>query len=132
MLEQIDHIGIAVKDLKRAVETYTILFGRKPEPVEEIASEKVRVGCYWVRNMRVELLEPTSPESPIATFIAKRGEGLHHIAFKVDDMERALAEYKSQGFQLVNETPFTAAGCCQVAFIHPKSTNGVLLELVGR
>jgi methylmalonyl-CoA epimerase len=99
---------------------------------EEVASQKVRVAMLPLGECRVELLEPTSEDSPISKFLAKRGPGIHHIAVRVEDIRRSLADLKQKGARLIDEQPRTGAGGCLVAFIHPSSTGGVLLELVER
>lgn len=127
--KQIEHIGIAVKDLEKSVELYTEMLGLTCLGYETVESEKVRVAFLEIGETRLELLEPTSPDSSIAKFIEKRGEGIHHIAIQVDNSTERLEFLKDQGVKLINEVPKQGAHGNLVAFLHPKSTNGVLLEL---
>jgi len=129
MITKIDHIGIAVKSLNEAVSSYEKMLGIKCHATEEISSQKVRVAILKIGEVNIELLEPTSPESPIAKHLEKRGEGVHHIAYTTDNVEGQLLEAKTAGCTLINETPIRGAGSKQIAFLHPKSTCGVLLEL---
>ena len=128
MLEKIDHIGVAVNNLDEAVKFYTTM-GIKPYHFEEVASQKVKVAFIKVGESNIELLEPTSPESPIAKYIEKKGEGIHHICYAVEDVAKALEMLKEDGAKLINETPMDGAHGKKVAFVHPKSVNGVLTEL---
>lgn len=130
MITQIDHIAIAVTDLERAIETYTALFGRRPGPMETIPEQGVRLACFWIRNFRVELISPIDATSSTAKFMAKRGEGLHHVAFRVDDLKAAITECKQKGFRLLTDTPQKGGDGCHIVFMHPKELNGVLVELV--
>ncbi len=126
---EIDHIGIAVENIEKAFEFYKAL-GYTEMKIEEVASEKVRVGFIaFANHVHIELLEPTSPESPIAKFLQKRGPGIHHICIKTDKIKTDLDNLKAAGMRLINESPKPGAKNCMVAFIHPASTNGVLLEL---
>ena len=127
---KIDHIGIATNGIDDAARFYLESLGLQIEYVEEVASQKVRVAMLPLGESRVELLEPTSDNSPIFKFLAKRGPGIHHIAVRVQDIRASLAELKEKGARLIDEQPRTGAGGCLVAFIHPSSTGGVLLELV--
>ncbi len=127
-IEKIDHIGVAVPDLKRAIEDYQAL-GFDFDKVETVESQKVRTAFFHVGESHVELLEPTGPDSVIAKFLEKRGPGVHHICVRVKDIDAALAAYKKAGVRLVNQEPFIGAGGCRVAFVHPKAAAGVLLEL---
>ncbi len=128
---RIDHVGIAVKSLEEAKKLYEAL-GLTVTDVEEVAEQKVRVAFLPVEGSEIELLETTDPEGPIGKFIEKRGEGIQHIALRVDNIEAALEELKSRGFQLIDQKPRYGAGGARIAFLHPKSTNGVLLELSER
>lgn len=128
---RIDHVGIAVKSLEEAKKVYEAL-GLTVTDIEEVAEQKVRVAFLPVEGSEIELLETTDPEGPIGKFIEKRGEGIQHIALRVDDIEAALEELKSRGFQLIDQKPRYGAGGARIAFLHPKSTNGVLLELSER
>ncbi len=127
---RIDHVGIAVKSLEEAKKVYEAL-GLTVTDIEEVAEQKVRV-AFSGRRERDRVLETTDPEGPIGKFIEKRGEGIQHIALRVDDIEAALEELKSRGFQLIDQKPRYGAGGARIAFLHPKSTNGVLLELSER
>ena len=127
---KIDHIGIATNGIDDAARFYLDALGLQIEHVEEVASQKVRVAMLPLGESRVELLEPTSEDSPIAKFLAKRGPGIHHIAVRVQNIRASLAELKEKGARLIDEEPRSGAGGCLVAFIHPSSTGGVLLELV--
>jgi len=129
---KIDHIGIATNDIEQMASIYRDALGLKVVETEEVASQKVRVAMLPVGESRIELLEATAADSPISKFLAKRGPGIHHLAFNVDDIRAALAELKSKGARLIDEEPRTGAGGCLVAFIHPSSTGGVLIELVER
>lgn len=127
--KRIAHIGIAVRIIDETLPFYTDSLGLSLEKVEEVASEQVKVAFLSIGETRIELLEPLASTSPIASFIEKRGEGIHHIAFEVDDIEARLRKMESEGIQLINEQPKQGANNSQIAFIHPKSTNGVLVEL---
>lgn len=129
MITKIDHVGIAVESLTEAVNYYEKAFGLKCSYVEEVPSQKVRVAFLEVGGVHIELLEPTSMKSPIAKFIEKRGQGVHHIAYGTDDIKQQLIEVKTAGCVLINETPVKGSGSKLVVFLHPKSTLGVLTEL---
>lgn len=128
MITRIDHLGIAVRSLEATVPYYEKALGLKCEHIEEVVSQKVRTAFFNVGGTHLELLEPTAPDSPIAQFIEKRGEGIHHLAFATDDIHGQLEGAKSAGVKLINETPFAGAADKLVAFLHPKSTFGVLTE----
>ena len=128
-MDKIEHIGIAVKDLETSNALFTKLFGIGNYKVEEVVNEGVKTSFFKAGPNKVELLEATNPESPIAKFIEKKGEGIHHIAFAVTDIISEIARLKSEGFVILNETPKKGADNKLVAFIHPKSSNGVLIEL---
>ncbi len=128
MIRGVNHIGIAVRSLQERVPLYRAL-GLEPSGAEEISSEMVRVVFVPAGGTRIELLEPTAPESPIARFIAERGEGLHHICLEVEDIHGTIAELSAQGFRLLSEEPKPGAHGTQVCFIHPASAGGVLIEL---
>ncbi len=128
MIKSIDHLGIAVKKLEEAIPLYEKAFGLKCERIEEVASQKVRTAFFSVGGVHIELLEPMSEDATVAKFIADRGEGIHHIAFATDDVQASLNHAKEAGVRLINETPVPGAGGKQVAFLHPKSTRGVLTE----
>lgn len=129
MVKKIDHLGIAVNALDDAIPYYENVLGVKCERVEEVESQKVKTAFFDVGGVHIELLEPTSEESPIAKFLAKKGQGIHHIAFATDNVQAGLDHAKENGVALINEKPFAGAGGKQVAFLHPKSTLGVLTEL---
>ncbi len=128
------HVGIAVRNLSQAIATYRLLLGREPSQVVDVPDQQVRVAIFEpatddTASTRVELLEPTSPQSPIRRFLDQRGEGLHHISIYVDDVEAKLAELSEAGFRLIDRSPRLGAEGCRIAFIHPGSANGVLVEL---
>ncbi|HEY2091423.1 MAG TPA: methylmalonyl-CoA epimerase [Thermoanaerobaculia bacterium] len=127
MTTKLDHIGIAVKSLE-AARIYESL-GLKIEHVETVETQKVKTAFLSVGDANLELLEPTEADSPIAKFIEKRGEGIHHICLRVDDIEAHLARLKTEGYRVVNEAPVPGAHGCRVAFLHPSAGNGVLIEL---
>jgi len=127
---KIDHIGIATNSIDEIAAVYRDALGMTVAETEEVASQKVRVAMLPIGESRIELLEATSDDSPISKFLAKRGPGVHHVAFNVPDIRAALAELKTKGARLIDEEPRTGAGGCLVAFIHPSSTGGVLIELV--
>jgi len=129
---KIDHIGIATTAIDGSVDFWREMLGQEAGEIEEVSQQRVRVCMLPVGESQVELLEATSEDSPIAKFLEKRGQGIHHIAFRVDDIRGQLAEMKRKGARLIDEEPRTGAGGCLVAFIHPSSTGGVLLELVQR
>ena len=129
MFGKIAHIGIAVKDLRKTSELYSSLFGARPTHTEHVEDQHVNTAMFSFGETSIELLEPTAPDSAIAKFIDKRGEGMHHISFFVDDIVGELARLRDAGFQLIDERPRKGADHCLVAFLHPKSTNGVLIEI---
>jgi len=129
MLKKIEHIGIAVKDLNASNELFKKLLGVPHYKTEAVASEGVTTSFFDVGTHKIELLEATDANSPIAKFIAKKGEGVHHIAFEVEDIDAELARLKAEGFELIHETAKEGADNKHIAFLHPKSTNGVLIEL---
>lgn len=128
-MKKIEHIGIAVKDLDVSNALFGSLFGKPHYKVEEVESEGVRTSFFESGPNKIELLEATRPDSPIAKFIEKKGEGIHHIAFAVDDIRSEMKRLESEGFILLNSEPKAGADNKLVAFLHPKSTNGVLIEL---
>lgn len=128
-MNKIEHIGIAVKDLTKAGDIYSRLLGTGSYKTEEVASELVKTMFFKVGDNKVELLEATAAESPIARFIEKKGEGIHHIAFDVDDIVSEMSRLESEGFVLLNKQPKRGADNKLVCFIHPKDANGVLIEL---
>lgn len=129
---KIDHIGIAVKNLDETLKFYKDVLGLELQGTEVVEEQKVRVAFLPVGDTEVELLESTTDDGPIAKFIEKNGEGVQHIAFKVDDIEAAIEEMKSKGMMMIDETPRYGAGGARIAFMHPKSTHRVLVELSER
>ncbi|HEV8139876.1 MAG TPA: methylmalonyl-CoA epimerase [Pyrinomonadaceae bacterium] len=127
---KIHHIGIATSEIGGAAEIWDDLLGLQADHTEEVAGQKVRVCMLPLGESRLELLEPMSPDSPISKFLEKRGGGIHHIALSVEDIRATLQGLKKKGARLIDEEPRAGAGGCLVAFIHPSSTGGVLLELV--
>jgi methylmalonyl-CoA/ethylmalonyl-CoA epimerase len=125
----IEHIGIAVTDLKAAISFYENVFGLKCYNIEEVTEQKVRTAFFLVGQTKIELLESTDPESPIGKFIEKKGEGIHHIAFAVEKIEEQLEHAEKMGVRLIDSAPRKGAEGLDIAFLHPKSTSGVLIEL---
>lgn len=132
MVLKIDHIGVAVENLEKSLQIYSGLLGLESGGTEEVAEQKVKVAFIPVGESEIELIESTSPDGPIARFIASRGPGIQHIAFRVEDIEKALEELKAQGVRLIDEKPRYGAGGARIAFLHPKETQGVLVELCER
>jgi methylmalonyl-CoA/ethylmalonyl-CoA epimerase len=128
-ISKIEHIGLAVKDLQASIKFYEEVFGLKCYAIEEVKDQKVRTAFFKVGETKIELLESTEPDGPIARFIEKKGEGFHHIAFAVDNVNNALDTMQSKGVQLVDQTARTGAENLLIGFLHPKSTLGVLTEL---
>ncbi len=128
-MKKIEHIGIAVHDLEESNALFEKLLGTAHYKIEEVASEGVRTSFFKTGENKIELLEATHPDSPIAKFIEKRGAGVHHIAFDVDDIRKEIERLKKEGFTVLNEEPKKGADNKWVAFLHPKTTNGVLVEL---
>lgn len=127
---KIDHLGIATGGIQEALKFWEDALGLETVHVEEVEDQKVRVAMLPLGESRIELLEPLSEDSPISSFLEKRGGGIHHIAVEVEDINASLAKLKKAGMRLIDEEPRTGAEGCLVAFVHPKSANGVLLELV--
>lgn len=125
----IEHIGIAVADLKEAITFYEKVLGLTCYNIEEVPDQKVRTAFFMVGQTKIELLESTDPEGPIGKFIEKKGEGIHHIAFAVEKIEEQLAYVENQGIRLIDNKPRKGAEGLEIAFLHPKSTSGVLIEL---
>ena len=125
----LDHVAIAVKDLDQAVGLYRDVLGLELAEIEEVPEQQVRTAIFGQGMGRIELISPTVPDSGVAKFLAKRGEGLHHVCVEVDDIEAAIAALKSRGAPMIDETPKPGAGGAKVAFIHPKGSHGVLVEL---
>jgi methylmalonyl-CoA/ethylmalonyl-CoA epimerase len=128
-MKKIEHIGIAVKDLEVSNKLFASLFGEKHYKEEEVVSEGVKTSFFKSGPNKIELLQATNPESPIAKFLEKKGEGIHHIAFAVDDIKLEVKRLQSEGFIVLNEIPKKGADNKLVVFLHPKTTNGVLIEL---
>ena len=129
---KLDHVGIAVEDLEASLAVYEGILGMKLHGTEEVAEQKVKTAFLPVGDTEVELLESTDPEGPIGKFIAAKGQGVQHLAFRVKDIDAALAELKEKGVRLIDETPRYGAGGARIAFLHPKATGGVLIELCER
>ena len=128
-MKSIEHIGIAVKDLQVSNEIFRGIFGKGPYKTEEVESEGVITSFFQSGPNKIELLQATSEESPIAKFLEKKGEGIHHIAFAVDDIQKEIHRLEAEGFKLIHKQPKEGADNKLIAFLHPKSTNGVLIEL---
>lgn len=128
-MDKIEHIGIAVKDLEAANNVYTKLFGKAPYKTETVESEGVSTSFFKIGESKIELLEATKEDSAIAKFIAKKGEGIHHIAYAVQDIRKEMERMRAEGFIVLNDEPKRGADNKLVCFLHPKSTNGVLIEL---
>jgi len=131
-VNRLDHIGIAVENLETSSILYRDVLGIEHGGVEDVPDQKVRVAFFPVGDSEIELLEPTTGDSPIAQFIAKRGAGIHHMAIRVDNLPAALDRAREAGIRLIDEQPRAGAGGARIAFVHPKSTGGVLLELCER
>ena len=129
MYKKINHIGVAVKDLDEAIKLYRDQLGLEFKGTDEVESQKVKVAFFKIGETNIELVAATSPDSPIAKYLEKNREGIHHICFEVDDINKALSTLKERGVKLINEEPRKGAHNTLVAFIHPKSTNGVLTEI---
>lgn len=129
MLKKVEHIGIAVKDLKNANTLFSKLFGKEHYKVEAVESEGVSTSFFMLGETKIELLEATNDNSAIAKFIEKKGEGIHHIAYEVDNIHEEMERLKKEGFELIHQQPKEGADNKLICFLHPKSTNGVLVEL---
>ena len=128
-MKKIEHIGIAVKDLEASNELFSALFGKKHYKIEDVESEGVKTSFFQTGPNKIELLQATNESSPIAKFIEKKGEGIHHIAFAVENIEKEIERLTKKGFQILNNVPKKGADNKLIVFLHPKSTNGVLIEL---
>lgn len=128
-MEKLEHIGIAVKNLEASNKLFARLLGTSHYKIEEVVSEGVKTSFFEIGGVKIELLEATNPNSPIARFIENKGEGIHHLAFEVTDIHVSLKKYADQGFELINSEPKTGADNKLIFFLHPRSTNGVLIEL---
>lgn|SRR5690606_4460627 len=129
MINKIEHIGIAVKNIQESNRLFEKLFGKSHYKIETVQSEGVSTSFFMLGDTKIELLEATSSDSPIAKFIEKRGEGIHHIALHVENINTEIQRLQNEGFTLINKTPKDGADNKQIAFLHPKSTNGILVEL---
>ncbi|MGD8370888.1 MAG: methylmalonyl-CoA epimerase [Syntrophobacterales bacterium] len=129
---KIDHLGIAVNSIEEAKKLFQDTLGLEFEGTETVSEQKVTTAFFPVGDSEVELLESTAPDGPIAKYLEKRGEGIQHIAFRVENIEEALAELKEKGIRLIDEKPRMGAGGAKIAFLHPKATHGVLIELSER
>jgi len=129
MIRKIEHIGIAVKNLEQSNELFKKLFGNEHYKVEKVESENVSTSFFMLGETKIELLEATSPDSAITKFIEKKGEGIHHIAYDVDDVYAEMKRLQEEGFELINKEPKKGADNKLICFLHPKSTNGILVEL---
>jgi len=127
---RLNHVGVAVRSLEQALAPYRDGLGLALQEIEEVASEQVRVAFLPAGETRIKLLEPTGSESPIARFLEKRGEGVHHLCFEVEDLEAALERMRASGVPLIDQKPRSGAGGCRVAFVHPRGMAGVLVELL--
>ena len=128
-MEKLEHIGIAVKNLDEANKLFAKLLGKEHYKIETVPSEGVRTSFFQVGDIKIELLEAVRADSPVANFIAKRGEGIHHLAFEVKDIDASIASYSDQGFRMIHEQAKDGADNKMISFLHPKGTNGVLIEL---
>ena len=128
-LQQVEHIGLAVKDLEQAIQTWTLLLNAPPYQRESVESEQVETVFFKTGQTKIELLGATAPTSPIAKFLEKRGEGIHHIAFAVEDIKKEMERLQSCGFRILNETPKVGADNKLICFLHPADMHGVLVEL---
>ncbi|MEO5603631.1 MAG: methylmalonyl-CoA epimerase [Cyclobacteriaceae bacterium] len=128
-MEKLEHIGIAVKNIDQANKLFAKLLGREHYKIEDVNSEGVRTSFFDIGGVKIELLEPTRPDSPVAKFIDKRGEGIHHMAFEVSDIDESLKVYANKGFHVLNQEAKMGADNKMVFFLHPKSTQGVMIEL---
>ncbi|MBN9294836.1 MAG: methylmalonyl-CoA epimerase [Flavobacteriia bacterium] len=129
MIRKIEHLGIAVKSIEESAKIYDALLGSACYKIEEVVSEGVKTAFYRIGESKIELLEATNENSPIYKFIEKKGQGIHHIAFDVEDIYAEIERLKAEGFQLINEVPKDGADNKIIAFLHPKSTDGILVEL---
>ncbi|MGM0689471.1 MAG: methylmalonyl-CoA epimerase [Bacillota bacterium] len=132
MFEKIDHIGIAVSDLEKAISFYRDQIGLEFKGTEVVEEQKVKVAFFPVGESKIELLQTTVPSGPVGVFIEKKGEGIHHLSFRVNNIEDKLKELKDKGIALIDEKPRYGAGGAKIAFLHPKSTGGVLIEICER
>ncbi|WXG47089.1 MAG: methylmalonyl-CoA epimerase [Candidatus Atabeyarchaeum deiterrae] len=132
MFRKISHIGIAVRNMDEALKLYSETLGLKVSGIETVEEQKVKSAMIPIGESRIELMESTDPEGPVGKFITKRGEGMHHISLEVDDIDKELAKLSKAGIELIDKKPRLGAGGNKIAFVHPKSMHGVLLELTSR
>ncbi|HTP79940.1 MAG TPA: methylmalonyl-CoA epimerase [Bacteroidota bacterium] len=132
MIINVGHVGVAVRNLRDSTRLFERLLGKKPDHEETVGDQRVTAVMFRIGNSAVELIEPTDPDSSVSRFIDRRGEAVHHISLEVDDIESELSRIRQAGFQLIDERPRRGSQDTLVAFIHPKSTNGILVELVQR
>jgi len=132
LFDKIDHIGVAVSDLEKTISFYRDQIGLDFKGTEVVEEQKVKVAFFPVGESKMEFLEPTEQGSPVGKFIEKKGEGVHHLAFRVDNLEAKLEQLKAQGIELIDEKPRYGAGGARIAFLHPRSTGGILVELCER
>ena len=128
-MKKIEHIGVAVEDIVKAKKIFSTIFGKEPYKTEEVISEKIKATFFKIGESKIELLSATNTDSPIAKFLSKNREGIHHIAFAVEDIKKEMARLKKEGIRFLNETPKTGANNKLICFLHPKDTAGVLIEL---
>jgi len=131
-VKHIDHIGVAVKSIEEAGKFYKDILGLRIEEIESVADQKVNIAFIPITDSEVELVESTEPDGPVAKYIDSRGEGVQHIAYRVENIEKALEELKAKGVRLIDQEPRKGGGGARIAFIHPKETNGVLIEICER
>ena len=129
MIKKIEHLGIAVENIDESLKIYEKLLGTNCYKIEEVESEGVKTAFLQIGESKIELLEATNPSSPIAKFLSKKGKGIHHIAFDSSDIDEDIKRLKSEGFELIHQTPKDGADNKKIAFLHPKSTDGILVEL---
>ena len=129
MLKKINHIGIAVTSIDETIPFYRDMLGMALLGIEEVAEQKVKVAMLQIGESKIELLEPTSPDSPVAKFLEKNGPGIHHLAYEVEDIDAAIAKLEREGTRMIDRTPRAGAHGARIAFVHPKSSGGVLTEL---
>ena len=129
MIKKIEHLGIAVENIDESLKIYEKLLGTNCYKIEEVESEGVKTAFLQIGESKIELLEATNPSSPIAKFLSKKGKGIHHIAFNSSDIDEDIKRLKSEGFELIHQTPKDGADNKKIAFLHPKSTDGILVEL---
>lgn len=130
MIKKVNHVAVAVSNLEASAKVFAGIFGKEPDEIKEVADQKVKAAMFDLGGVLFELIQSTDPESPVAQFVDNRGNALHHLAFAVDDINAAIAEYQEKGYRMIDKTPRTGAEGKPIAFMHPKSSDGILLELV--